>query len=103
METMRRLLAALLVNAGSVVSADRLADVVWGDDPPESTTGALHNLVSRLRRRLRDTDAVELSTQAPGYTLTEGGETESQTEIFTQMIIALGVAAAVAGERPKPS
>jgi HAE1 family hydrophobic/amphiphilic exporter-1 len=28
----------------------------------------------------------------PGYTLTEGGETESQTEIFTQMIIALGVA-----------
>jgi HAE1 family hydrophobic/amphiphilic exporter-1 len=28
----------------------------------------------------------------PGYTLTEGGETESQQEIFTQMIIALGVA-----------
>ena len=28
----------------------------------------------------------------PGYMLTEGGETESQTEIFTQMIIALGVA-----------
>ena len=28
----------------------------------------------------------------PGYALTEGGETESQTEIFTQMIIALGVA-----------
>ncbi len=28
----------------------------------------------------------------PGYTLTQGGETESQTEIFTQMAIALGVA-----------
>jgi HAE1 family hydrophobic/amphiphilic exporter-1 len=28
----------------------------------------------------------------PGYTLSEGGETEAQTEIFTQMIIALGVA-----------
>jgi hydrophobic/amphiphilic exporter-1 (mainly G- bacteria), HAE1 family len=28
----------------------------------------------------------------PGYTLTEGGETESQQEIFTQMAIALGVA-----------
>jgi hydrophobic/amphiphilic exporter-1 (mainly G- bacteria), HAE1 family len=27
-----------------------------------------------------------------GYTLSEGGETEAQTEIFTQMIIALGVA-----------
>jgi HAE1 family hydrophobic/amphiphilic exporter-1 len=28
----------------------------------------------------------------PGYTLTEGGETEAQTEIFTQMAIALAVA-----------
>jgi HAE1 family hydrophobic/amphiphilic exporter-1 len=28
----------------------------------------------------------------PGYTLTEGGETESQQEIFTQMFIALAVA-----------
>jgi HAE1 family hydrophobic/amphiphilic exporter-1 len=28
----------------------------------------------------------------PGYTITEGGETEAQQEIFTQMIIALGVA-----------
>jgi HAE1 family hydrophobic/amphiphilic exporter-1 len=28
----------------------------------------------------------------PGYTITEGGETESQTEIFTQMFIALAVA-----------
>ncbi len=28
-----------------------------------------------------------------GYTITEGGETESQQEIFTQMIIAIGIAA----------
>jgi HAE1 family hydrophobic/amphiphilic exporter-1 len=28
----------------------------------------------------------------PGYTLTEGGETEAQQEIFTQMAVALGVA-----------
>lgn len=69
---LRRLLAALVVNAGSVVSADRLADVVWGDDPPENPTGALHNLVSRLRRRLRSDDgrSVTVATQAPGYTLT---------------------------------
>ena len=31
-------------------------------------------------------------TLPPGYTLSQGGETEEQTEIFTQMIIALGVA-----------
>lgn len=28
----------------------------------------------------------------PGYTLTQGGETESQQEIFTQMLLALGIA-----------
>ena len=31
-------------------------------------------------------------TLPPGYTLSQGGETEEQTEIFTQMLIALGVA-----------
>ena len=31
-------------------------------------------------------------TLPPGYTLTQGGETEAQTEIFTQTIMALGVA-----------
>lgn len=66
---LRRLLAALVVNAGSVVSADRLADVIWGDDPPVSASGALHNLVSRLRSQLRVDDArsVTVETRAPGY------------------------------------
>ncbi|HSJ43807.1 MAG TPA: BTAD domain-containing putative transcriptional regulator [Euzebyales bacterium] len=69
---LRRLLAALVIDAGSVVSADRLADVVWGDDPPKNATGALHNLVSRLRGRLRADDArpVTVETRAPGYTVT---------------------------------
>ena len=34
----------------------------------------------------------EQVTLPAGYTLSQGGETEEQTEIFTQMIIALGVA-----------
>ena len=28
----------------------------------------------------------------PGYTITQGGETESQQELFMQMVMALGVA-----------
>ena len=69
---LRRLLAALVIDTGSVVSADRLADVVWGDDPPENATGALHNLVSRLRGRLRSDDVrpVTVETRAPGYAVT---------------------------------
>ena len=69
---LRRLLAALVISDGSVVSADRLADVVWGDDPPGNATGALHNLLSRLRGRLRsdDTRPVTVATRAPGYAVT---------------------------------
>ncbi len=69
---LRRLLAALVIDAGSVVSADRLADVLWGDDQPEHTAGALQSLVSRLRRRLPASstrDGIDLVTRAPGYAL----------------------------------
>jgi DNA-binding SARP family transcriptional activator len=38
----RRLLAALLVPANTVVSVDRLTDVLWGDAPPEHVDAALH-------------------------------------------------------------
>ena len=47
----------------------------------------LNDVVSAIMSR------VDANVQLPpGYTITQGGETESQTEIFTQMIIALGVA-----------
>jgi predicted ATPase/DNA-binding SARP family transcriptional activator len=77
---LRRLLAALVVQADAVVSADQLADVVWGDEPPANATGALHNLVSRLRGRLRsgaagDDHPLTLDTQAPGYVLTLDADT----------------------------
>lgn len=70
----RRLFAALLVDAGAVVSADRLADIIWGDEPPANTTGALHNLVSRLRALLRSAGpGCAVLTRAPGYVLELGG------------------------------
>ena len=36
---LRLLLAALLVDANAVVSADRLIEVLWGDEPPPSVPG----------------------------------------------------------------
>jgi predicted ATPase/DNA-binding SARP family transcriptional activator len=68
----RRLLAALLVNARTVVSADRLIDVLWGDDPPRSALRSLHNQVWRVRAALDECapgSAKALVTQAPGYVL----------------------------------
>ena len=47
----------------------------------------LNDVATAIMTRIREN--VQLP---PGYTITEGGETESQQEIFTQMIIALGVA-----------
>ena len=44
----RRLLAALAIAGGGVVSSDRLSDVVWDGEPPD-TDNALQTYVSRLR------------------------------------------------------
>ncbi|WP_328490285.1 BTAD domain-containing putative transcriptional regulator [Streptomyces zaomyceticus] len=44
------LLAALLLRPGAVVSADRLRDVVWGEEHPTTAKTALQSCVLRLRR-----------------------------------------------------
>lgn len=47
---LRTLLILLALEANRAVSADRLVDGVWGDDPPTAAGNALQALVSRLRR-----------------------------------------------------
>ncbi len=47
---LRALLILLALDAGRVVTADRLVDGVWDDDPPAASANALQALVSRLRR-----------------------------------------------------
>src|SRR5207244_5770225 len=61
----RLLLSVLLLNANEVVSSDRLIDVLWGDDPPE-TAKALQMHVSQLRKSL---EPGLLLTRPPGYEL----------------------------------
>ena len=48
----RALLADLVVHAGRVVSADRLVEDLWGDDPPGNPANTLQGRVSALRRAL---------------------------------------------------
>jgi DNA-binding SARP family transcriptional activator len=48
----RALLAVLLLHANEAVSSERLIDQLWGDEPPESATKALHFYVSHLRKVL---------------------------------------------------
>ena len=67
----RAILTMLGLHGGSVVSADTLVELLWGDDPPRTAAKALQTHISSLRRTLGD-----------GFVLTEGtGWTLSTTEI----------------------
>jgi predicted ATPase/DNA-binding SARP family transcriptional activator len=66
----RALLVELLLHAGTVVPADRLAAAVWGDRPPPNGAVALRAYVSRLRSALPPLDgASRLRYRAHGYEL----------------------------------
>jgi predicted ATPase/DNA-binding SARP family transcriptional activator len=48
----RTLLAALLLDAERLVPVERLAEALWGTEPPPSAVGTLQAHVSRLRREI---------------------------------------------------
>jgi DNA-binding SARP family transcriptional activator len=71
----RALLAVLLLEAGRVVSTDRLVELVYGREPPKTATTSLHNSISALRRLL---GAETVETHSPGYVLrVDSGRTDA--------------------------
>ncbi len=60
----RALLALLLLEAGRVVSTDRLTDAIWAGDPPPTAVASLQNFVAQLRKSL---GAEAIETRSPGY------------------------------------
>ena len=66
----RALLVRLALQAGRVVSTDRLIETLWDGDPPASAEASLRVLVSRLRRALAAAGADHaIGTCSPGYLL----------------------------------
>jgi predicted ATPase/DNA-binding SARP family transcriptional activator len=70
----RAVLALLLVEAGGVVSTDRLVDVLWNDHAPKGAIATLHTYVSHLRDLLepgrpRGAAGTVLLTEPTGYRL----------------------------------
>ena len=64
----RALLAALVLEHDHVVSANRLVDVVWPEDPPDSARALIQTYISSLRKSFaahgfRDV----IDTRPPGY------------------------------------
>jgi WD40 repeat protein/DNA-binding SARP family transcriptional activator len=69
----RALLAMLALDAGSTVSADRLIDGLWGDEPPATAAKMVQVYVSQLRKAmaaLGEDDAI--ATHGRGYQLQLG-------------------------------
>ncbi len=66
----RALLGVLAISAGSAVSTDRLAELLWGEDPPASVTNALQVYASNLRRAITPEGSPSLLvSQSGGYCL----------------------------------
>ena len=73
----RALLADLILHHGRPVSADRLIDDLWGDEPPVNPAGALQSKVSRLRQALENAERGSrelVEFRPPGYLLRVEGD-----------------------------
>src|SRR6201991_1207157 len=87
----RAILTMLGLHNGSVVSAETLIELLWGDDPPRTAAKALQTHISSLRRTLGD-----------GFVLTQGmGWTVAESEVDAsryKSAARLGRDAAAAGD-----
>lgn len=89
----RALLALLTLNAGRVVSAERLVDALWGDSPPRTAVHVLQVYVSDLRRAL---PPEVLVTVAPGYALRVAEDALDLVEF--ERLVARGRSSLTAGD-----
>jgi DNA-binding SARP family transcriptional activator/predicted negative regulator of RcsB-dependent stress response len=92
----RSVLAALLINAGQVVSAEALINEVWQDNPPAKAANLISIYVLRLRRLMDSADSGLLVTRAPGYQLrVTSGDTDA---LLFEAMLRDGRRAFAAGE-----
>ncbi len=90
----RAVLAQLLVHANEVVSAERLALGLWGEDAPAGAVKTVQVHVARLRRALGEPEA--LATAGAGYRLrVEPGELDADR---FEALVAKGREALAAGD-----
>ena len=65
----RAVLAMLGLEANRAVTADRLIEGLWGDEPPASAAKMVQNYVWRLRTALADEGGAEIVTRGRAYEL----------------------------------
>ncbi len=84
----RAVLAYLLLNAGRVISMEKLIDAMWGYDQPDTARSQIHAAITALRRTLRGVGADHiLETRPGGYVaLPEPGQLDVQD--FAEQVTA---------------
>jgi DNA-binding SARP family transcriptional activator/tetratricopeptide (TPR) repeat protein len=84
----RAVLGYLLLNAGRVISMERLIDAMWGHDRPDTARSQIHASITAIRRVLRGAGAVHLlQTRTGGYVAApEPGRLDTQR--FTELVAA---------------
>ncbi|PZG37502.1 hypothetical protein C1I98_25285 [Spongiactinospora gelatinilytica] len=92
----RALLALLMLDAGRVVSVDRLVLELWPGRPPASAAVLIRNYVLQCRRALGDREGKVIATCAGGYELRCPPESIDGVQFETQ--ITEGLAALDRGE-----
>lgn len=85
----RRLLAALLVEAGTTRPVDVLKEALWGAAPPSTAAKVLQVYVSKLRRKLPA--PIRIETRGSGYVL-ELGDAELDATLFERFVTEARVA-----------
>lgn len=81
----RALLAALVLDAGRVVSVERLADRLWDENPPPSAAARLRALIAELRRALGSHGPQVIVTRSPGY-LADTGALSVDADEFVSLV-----------------
>ncbi|GAA2280583.1 BTAD domain-containing putative transcriptional regulator [Nonomuraea roseoviolacea subsp. roseoviolacea] len=84
----RAVLAYLLLNAGRVISIERLIEAMWGHDRPDTARSQIHASITAIRKALRGAGAEGLlETRAGGYVARpEPGQVDAHD--FTELVAA---------------
>ncbi|MEV4108416.1 BTAD domain-containing putative transcriptional regulator [Nonomuraea sp. NPDC049695] len=84
----RAFLAYFLLNAGVVLSVERLTDAMWGPTPPDTARAQVHAALTAMRRLLRAADAAHLvQTRPAGYVITPAAG-QLDLEEFAMLVAA---------------
>src|SRR5262245_38655121 len=83
----RTMLAVLLLYPNEVLPVERLAEAVWGTDPPSTMRNQVQSCVSRLRRALRQlgVDEEVVVTDPAGYTI-RVAEEDLDSLVFARLV-----------------